>query len=583
MNLIRKIFISLLSVSMLSISSVYGQSIYTTWQNSHSSSIDQIYMHSDSVITRSCEADVVVSCVKSKAEGCPFPEYVFVVNKVESSEYYSFPLWEPYADTPNGDQITYYVNDMRISEYTCFFCGTKVITKVEEIQPMMGVNPEPMQAEFDTTIRKVGFVGRFSIREPLHNLIYDTNYTINIEITEIDETETLTKMCVQDGLHQEDYKLAILTLCTQCEPYDILRIYYDSLFTIDSAQAFFIGTLQSSNQSCLVEMKGLRCLNPNTTYMIRTSLNPDEVFEDITCTDNRMVMSSLFRNFDEMVGDVHFTSASTIGIRQKDMYNDNDEYQTSTNLYALPETNERLLENEYGHLCRLKSDTYCMTNGPIVTWHLRDDDFAVVFTSRTPDMGSEAHTSVYHIDINMDVNNAFRAYNPNLTYIPGCPILDVVSFGAYKINTIAIAYQSCYNYVHLVDWGYMDGVNNYMMFTTGYNRGARLNIDKVSSLDVFYNGKMLLMGLPQNHFWQFAMQRRRGSHSSNIADPQYDRTCYPAQEELGQSLLRNIKYKKYELKLDKYFNKEKTAKWEQNTPSSKKGRIRNICIKDTTY
>lgn len=583
MNLIRKIFISLLSVSMLSIGSVYGQPIYTTWQNLHSSSIDQIYMHSDSVITRSCKGDVVVSCVKSKAEGCPFPEYVFVINKAEGSEYYSFPLWEPYAVTPNGDQITYYVNDMRISDFTCLFCGTKVITTVEEIQPMMGANPEPMQVEFDTTIRKVGFVGRFSIQEPLRNLTYGSNDAVVIEITEIEKTETLTKMCVQDGLHQEDYKLAILTLCTQCEPYDVPHIYYDSLFSIDSAQAFFIGTLQSSNQSCLVEMKGLRCQNPNTTYMIRTSLNPDEVFKDITCTDNRMVLSSLFRNFDETVDGVHFTSASTIGIRQKNMYVHTDEYRTSTNLYALPETNERLLEEEYGHLCRLKSDTYYLIDGTDTTWYLRDDDFAVVFTSRTPDMGSEAHTSVYHIDINMDVNNAFRAYNPNLTYIPGCPILDVVSFGAYKINTIAIAYQSGYNRVHLVDWGYMDGVNNYMIFTTGYNRGALLNVGKVSSLDVFYDGKMLLMGLPKTAFWQFAMQRRRGSSSYNIADPHYDRTCYTAQEDHKQSLLRNIKYKKFELKLDKYFNDEKKAKWEQNTPSPQKGIIRNMCIKSTTY
>lgn len=580
MIFIKKTYISLLFIIILLVNCVYGQSA-TAWQMNHSSSIDRIYLRSDSVISRSCDGNVVISCVKTKAAEGPFPKYVFIINKAEGSEYYSFSLWEPYAVTSNGDQITYYVNDMRISDFTCLFCGTKVITTVEEIQSEMGINPEPMHIELDTTIRKVGFVGRFSIRDALHHLAYGAD-TIIVEITEIVETETLTKMCVQDGLHQEGYKASVLSLCTCCEPYNNLRIYYDSLFSIDSAQAFFIGSLQSSNQSCLVEMKGLRCLNPNTTYMIRTSSNPDEVFKDITCTDNRMVMSSLFRNFDKTINDIHFISESTIGIRQKNMYDHTDEYHNFINLYALPKTNERLLENEFGHLCRLKSDTYYMTNGPIVTWHLRDDDFAVVFTSRTPDMGSEAHTSVYHVDINMDVNNAFRAYNPNLTNIFGHPILDVVSFGAYGMNHIAIAFKPGYDYVHFVDWGYMDGINNYMHFTSGFNRGVQLSIKNVSSLDVFYDGKILLMGLPKTDYWQFAMQRRRGSCSLNIADPLYDRTCFPAQENIHQSLLEHIKYTKYKLALNMLFNVDKKNQWEvRETPPDKKGGIINKCIKNT--
>jgi hypothetical protein len=424
--------------------------------------------------------------------------------------YFTFDIL-PYTEVQTFESFnkeTYYIYDMRISDSICFFCGKKVVRR--EFDPL-ALDPyaHPVTSDTITT----GFIARFNLKRLMQDSaswvtlspsglsVQITTWYPDIQIATIEQTASLEKLWVEDGLHTEGNKNP------EGEDDDPLyvdnAVYYDPSFSIENARAYLIGRLTGKPDStCLVIVHDmLQFSSFPSNYSVLTPENENEKLCDVKGTDGRIIISS--RIFDDIHREV-FPIEYILGVRYRDNVTGDDDFLSHLHLYAYYTypSNTSWVSNplpwdEYGHICRLKN--YCAYNSCEET--MRIDDFCLVYTcTNYENQFSETSsiTHIIHINKDMDVDMAFHI-GERTGYGGKYPISDVVFLGGYDRNRIAISYMPSFNkqYIDLVDWGY---AGREALSSPLFDKSLRLfypdNIP--NSLDVFMNGTAFLSGNTDN-------------------------------------------------------------------------------------
>lgn len=460
----------------------------------------------DTMICRTYGESLVVSCARISNQNNEPQYHRFIVRCMNSNKYFISDILpaETVVTITSINRVSYLIHDMRMSDSLCFFCGTKVIAR--DLPPEIG-----LPAEHDTVT--VGFIGRMNIQTMLRDsdaVVYpvvldpfsppgypepQTEWHPHTQITEIEETATLEKLWVEDGLHTEGVKNENAEDTVPL--YKDNETYYDPSFSIVNAKAYLIGTVTGNPlQTCLVIINNyLYHSNNPSNYYIFIPDSTQEFLRDIKGTDGRIIISSrIYKDIN-----TPFRYDYMHGVRYKDIVTNNDDFINHLHIYSYLGEDWYwmcfpMMDDEYGHICRLKNYGAYSSNPE----SMRNDDFCLVYSgaSLTGEYGDiHGITHIIHINRDMDVDMAFVLGSPNNNPGGKYPISDVVFLSGFDRNRIAISYRPSFHLkiIDLIDWGH--GGRPALSHPI-FDKSSRLRYygKTTNSMDVFIPGNAFLFG-----------------------------------------------------------------------------------------